>query len=58
MPASEVKESHRIEARGKADFLIRTDEVWQGRPILDFAHVCLNYVEDNVIYAFRPFFKS
>jgi hypothetical protein len=57
MSTSDVKPSHRIEARGRADFLIRTDEPWQGRPILDFAHTCLNYVDDHVVREFRPFFE-
>jgi hypothetical protein len=58
MNSSDVQPSHRIEARGKADFLARTDEAWQGRPILDVAHTCANYVEDKVIRAFRPFFDE
>ena len=57
MLASDVQPSHRIEAGGRADFLTRTDEPWQGRPILDFGHACLNYVEDKVVHAFRPFFQ-
>ena len=58
MQADEVQDSHRIEATGKADFLTRTDEAWQGRPILDFAHSCVHYVEDKVIREFRPFFEQ
>jgi hypothetical protein len=57
MAVTDVKASHKIEARGRADVLVRTDHAWQGRPVLDFAHSCLNYVEDRVIREFRRFFR-
>jgi hypothetical protein len=53
---SDLKPNHRIEAGGGADFLIRSDAPWQGRPVLDFSRACLQYVEEKVIRVFMPFF--
>ena len=57
MPANEIRPSHPIDARGTADFLIRTDAAWRDRPILDVAHTCISYVEDHVIREFKPLFE-
>jgi hypothetical protein len=52
----DLRAEHRIEAAGSTEFLVHSDDPPEGRPVLDFAYACLQYVEDTVIRRFRPFF--
>ncbi|GMV21346.1 MAG: hypothetical protein AMXMBFR57_12950 [Acidimicrobiia bacterium] len=57
MPVELVEPNHRIQTAGSSDFLLRSDDSWQGRSVLDLAHTLIRYVEEKVIVQFKPFFE-